>query len=162
MTCLVSIDSRQIASSYFWFLWFLGSSGGIRRASARKRGGCRQIETFLGIGCQIESAGTSAPYHSTRRRVCRMFNDGRGRFRVSETGLPNPRLVSAHNSLLEAETPVLVCVTTRRIKTRSCVIYIDAHENAAREYFNIFTRHRKWTSVTLENVSQSLMNLVGN
>lgn len=62
----------------------------------REGRGCRQIETFLGIGCQIESEGTSAPYHSTRRRVCRMFNDGRGRFRVSETGLPNPRLVSAH------------------------------------------------------------------
>jgi len=63
------------------------------RALARQgRAGCRQIETFLGIGCQIESGGTSAPYRSARRRVCRMFNDGRGRrFRVSETGPPNSR-----------------------------------------------------------------------
>lgn len=137
-------DARARISGSFDFS---DPRGGIERASAREREEgrwCHQIETFLGIGCQIESGGTSAPYHSTRRRVCRMFNDGRGRFRVSETGPPNPRLVSAQPRYSKAEMPVLVCVTTRRIKTRRfCDLYRRPRKLATREYFNIFTR-RRW------------------
>lgn len=125
-------DARARISDSFDFSD--GSSGGMERASAREREEgrwCHRIESFLGIGCQIESGGTSAPYHSTRRRVCRMFNDGRGRFRVSETGPPNPRHVSAQPRYSKAEMPVLVCVTTRRIKRHGgSVIYNDAHENS--------------------------------
>lgn len=124
MTCLVSIDPQQTAVRELVFLVplisrILGGNWARERAKEREGGretGCHQIETFLGIGCQIESRGTSAPYRSTRRRVCRMFNDGRGRFRVSETGPPNPRLVSEHSSLLASRDACSrLCHHSRRI-----------------------------------------------
>lgn len=158
MTCLVSIDSRQTAMRELVFLVplisrILGENPA--RAWARKREGrgCHQIETFLGIGCQIESGGTSAPYHSTRRRVCRMFNDGRGRFRVSETGLPNPRLVSAQFATPSRDACSRLCHHSVHLDTEFCDLY-QRPRNAAREYFNIniFTRRRKLTSVVLKNV----------
>lgn len=151
---------RARISGSFDFLDPRGESGDGKRASEGERATrvkerntmCHQIETFLGIGCQIESADTSAPYRSTRRRVCRMFNDGRGRFRVSETGPPNSLLGSARLGLVclglarlgsawltRFETQLaFVRVTIPRIKMRSSVIYIDAHERGTRvlQYFH--------------------------
>jgi len=98
------------------------------RERRREKRDATEIETFLGIGCQIESGGTSTPYRSTRRRVCRMFNDGRGRFRVSETGPPNPRLTTPSDTT-RSFSPVRITIS--RTKTRSSVIYID--ERGTRE-----------------------------
>ena len=101
------------------------NSTAIENANTRgERRGATEIETFLGIGCQIESGGTSTPYRSTRRRVCRMFNDGRERFRVSETGLPN---LQACYSIQYYIHPFLFVSPSCALR-REALIYINARD----------------------------------
>lgn len=88
---------------------------------ARDGRGAARLKLFPGIGCQIESGGTSAPYRSTGRRVCRMFKRRRPDS-VSSFQNWSGRILSVSPGSPEQRVPLLPRLASPRIKEE---IYID-------------------------------------